>query len=139
MSARAASHAFLEHTSETRLLVRAGSFAELLAEAARALAELEGRGVAPGPAGEGEAIEVHASDGAALLVEWLNELVFRAERGAGVPCDIEVLEAGETALRARVRFARLPEAPALVKAATLHGLRLEPKDGMLEAEVTLDV
>jgi SHS2 domain-containing protein len=139
MDARTPSHDFLDHTAETRLLVRAATFGELLAEAARGLGELERRGAQAGPPGPGVEIGVRAPDRAALLVEWLNELVWRSERESAVPSEIEVVEAADQHLVARVRFARLPDAPALVKAATLHGLRLESRDGMLEAEVTLDI
>jgi SHS2 domain-containing protein len=53
--------------------------------------------------------------------------------------EFEVREATERGVQARVRGARVREAPATVKAATLHGLRLEKTAEGLEAEITLDV
>lgn len=134
------SHEFLEHTSETLLRVRASDLGALLAEAGRALADLACRG-SPVPAAEGPPREiiVSSTDDAALLVDWLNELVFLAERERWLAVAFDAVEAGAARARAKVRGARLAEPPVLVKAATMGGLRLAPEDDHLVAEVTLDV
>jgi SHS2 domain-containing protein len=133
------SHEFLDHVSETRLLVRAGSFAELLAEAGRGLASLARRGSTSGEPGPWREVSLVGADATGLLVDWLNELVYLAERHHEVPADFDVIEATERVVRARVRGPRVPEAPAHVKAATLHALRLERTTEGLEGEITLDV
>jgi SHS2 domain-containing protein len=138
------SHEVVDHTSEIRLRVRAGSLAELLAEAGRALAQLELRGANGAAAGDWRPLTVSAADRAALLAEWLNELVFLAEAERWIPIDFEVERAGEVSggdaeIRARARGVTLEQSPGLVKAATLHGLRVDPIPGGLEAEVVLDV
>jgi SHS2 domain-containing protein len=137
------SHEVVDHTSEIRLRIRAGSLAELLAEAGRALAELELR---DGGATESvwRPLVVSAADRAALLAEWLNELVFLAESERWIPTEFEVecagdTPAGETEVRARARGVRVEQSPGLVKAATLHGLRVDAIPGGLEGEVVLDV
>lgn len=134
------SHDLLEHTGEVHLRIRAGSLPELLMEAGRALGELMLRGQPAGPArGRWEPVAVRSADRAALLVDWLNELIFRAERDREVPTEFEVLEAGETQVLARVRGVPVPEPPALVKAATLHRARVEPVAEGMEADVILDI
>lgn len=134
-----ASTEFLEHTAEVRIRVRAASFAALAAEAGRALATIE-LGSAPAlPAGPWRLIEMPAADRGALLVDWLNELIFLAETERWVPVAFQVTGDAETGLRARVRGVPLPEAPARVKAATFSGLEIRPVPGGLEAEVVLDV
>jgi SHS2 domain-containing protein len=130
---------FLEHIGEVRLRVQAGSLTELLAEAGRALADLLLRG---GPAQTGSRwrhIEVRSADREALLVDWLNELIYQAETTREVPAEFEVLEATATRVRARVRGVAVDQPPALVKAATLHGARVEVVAGGLEADVVLDI
>ena len=128
----------VDHGSEVRLRIRAPSLAELLAEAGRALAQVQLPGV-------GEAapvwreIEVSASDRAALLAEWLNELIFLTEAEAWLPIQFEVTRTTDTSVRARVSGIWLDRAPGLVKAATLHGLRVDEISGGLEGEVILDV
>ncbi len=134
-----ASHEFLEHVSELKLRVRAATFDELLSEAGTALGTLLARGAPlrldPLP----RDIVVSSSDREALLVDWLNELVFLAETEHWVPVTFDRVEARDTQVRATVRGVPVTEAPALVKAATHHGLRVEQLNGMLQAEVILDI
>jgi SHS2 domain-containing protein len=138
------SHEVVDHTSEIRLRIRAGSLAELLAEAGRALARLELRGGKTTGTGDWRPLTVSAGDRAALLAEWLNELIFLAEAERWVPIDFEIERAGNnsaggTEVRARARGVSIEQSSGLVKAATLHGLRVEPIPGGLEGEVVLDV
>jgi SHS2 domain-containing protein len=135
----APSHCFVDHTSEIGLRVRAASFPELLTEAGRGLARLLLREVPAEAAGEAREIEVSSHDREALLVDWLNELLFEAEVRLWVALDFEVLEASDTHIRARARGTEVEVPPSIVKAATFHGLQvLETPEG-LEAEVILDV
>ena len=138
-SAAPPSHELLEHTGEVHLRVRGRTFAELLSEAGRALGELMLRGAPETPTGSWENISVHSADRKALLVDWLNELIYHAESSREVPTQFEMLEADETALRARVRGVSVAEPPALVKAATFHDIRVETLEGGVEADVILDV
>lgn len=140
-----ASHEFFDHTSELGLRVRASSFAELLAEAARGLGKLMLRGRPASSTGQWRVLEVNSIDREALLVDWLNELIFRAEVDRWIPVEIEIVAATDTMLSARARGVAVDEAPALVKAATHHGLAVRNVDvgggggGDVEAEVVLDV
>jgi SHS2 domain-containing protein len=84
-------------------------------------------------------LEVRAADRASLLVEWLNELIFRAESEGWLPSEIEVLEDSPGRLRVRVRRRSWPSRAFPVKAATLDRARVEAIPGGLIAEVTLDV
>jgi protein archease len=133
------SHRFVDHTSEIGLQVRAGSFGELLAEAGRGLARLLLRGVPMAAAGEAREIEVSAHDREALLVDWLNELLFVAETRLWVPLEFEVLEASDTRIRARARGITVEIPPSIVKAATFHGLEVRETADGFAAEVILDV
>ncbi len=136
---RPASHEILRHTSEIRLRLRAGSLADLLVEAGRALARLELGAAQAVPAGSWRAIEVSARDRAGLLADWLNELVYLAETERWVAVEFAVDQAEGPTLRARARGVTVDRAPALVKAATLHGLRVDDTPDGLEGEVILDV
>lgn len=98
----------------------------------------QGRAAAP-PEGPWQDVSIRAADRAALLVDWLNELIFRAERDRMIPVAIEPLEASDTTLRARIRGMPVAEPPALVKAATLHGVRVDPDPEGVVADVILDV
>lgn len=129
----------LEHTAEVRLRVRAPSFGELAAEAGRAVARIELGRVPPRAEGPWRELEVHSTDREALLVDWLNELVFLAEAERWVATEFQVSTATDTALRMRARGVTVEEAPARIKAATFHGLKIVAVPGGLEVEVVFDV
>jgi SHS2 domain-containing protein len=134
-----ATHRFVDHTSEIGLQVEAGSFGELLAEAARGLARLMLREVPARAEGETRDFEVSAHDREALLVDWLNEILFVAETGLWIPLEVEVLEASDTRIRARMRGVTVEVSPSMVKAATFHGLEVVETAEGFSAEVILDV
>jgi protein archease len=134
-----ARHELREHTGEIVLRVRAPSLNGLFVEAARGLAELSlGRQQAR-PAGGPRTFSLEARDPAALLVDWLNELIYLAETERWVALEFEEVEATSTTLRLQARGATLDRAPSLVKAATLHGLHLVRENGSVQADVVLDV
>ena len=91
------------------------------------------------PAGEARTIEVLSVDREALLVDWLNEILFFAEVESWVAVEFDILETSSERLKASARGVPVEEPPALVKAATFHGLAVEEKDGGLQAEVIFDV
>ncbi len=128
-------HRWVDHTSELGLEVEAGSETELFAEAALALAEI----LADDPRGEPRRrdVRLEAEDRAALLVEWLGELVYLAETDALLPERASV-ELEKTALRATVE-GRTATPRFLVKGVTYHGLELARRDGGWRATVVVDV
>lgn len=129
-------HRFADHTGEVELLTEAGSEAEIFAEVARAFAELVDRGSAGRPGRRHVALR--AEDRAALLVDWVNELVYLAEVDGFVPGRAEIRIDGAT-LDASLT-GRLDAAPAnLVKAATLSGLEFEEGPDGWRARLVLDV
>jgi SHS2 domain-containing protein len=133
-----ASHEFLE-SAEAHLRVRADSLGELAAEAGRALAHLALRDRWQGGGGSWQRVEVEAPDRARLLVEWLNELIYRAEAHSWHAVEFVVEEAGDTRLVVRARGVEAAELVSPVKAATYHGLRIEDTTQGLVADVIFDV
>lgn len=139
-ASRPASHQVEEHTSELQLRLEAGSLPDLLAEAGRALARLQlGDSPAEERNGTWREIEVTASDPATLLAEWLNELIYLAEAERWVATEFRFAAADERSLRVRARGVAVASPRGLVKAATLHGLRVAPVPGGYEGEVILDI
>lgn len=133
------SHRFIDHTSEVELELRAPSFGELVAEAGRGLASLLLRDVPMAPQGEARRLEVSSHDREALLVDWLNEILFVAETELWVPVEFEIMEVSGAHIRARARGVAVEVAPSIVKAATFHGLHVRETADGFEAEVILDV
>jgi SHS2 domain-containing protein len=132
-------HEVADHVSEIRLRMRAASLGELLAEAGRALGEIQLRGADATANGPWREVAISAADRPALLTDWLNELIYLAEAERWVGVDFEMECAEDSRVSARVWGVRVRRAPGLVKAATLHGVRVDEVPGGLEGEVVLDV
>jgi SHS2 domain-containing protein len=133
------SHAVKNHTSEIELHVQARSLGDLLAETGRALAGVELTGADCLPGGHPRPIRISASDRAALLAAWLDELIFLAEVDRWIAVDFTVELADDTEVRAHVSGVVLEYAPSRVKAATLRNLRIINVPGGLETHIILDV
>jgi SHS2 domain-containing protein len=139
-NAAGARHSFEEHTGEVRLELTAPSPEELFAEAGRALAELMlGEIREPAASAPAHVVEVRAPDRAALLVEWLNELIFLSETSKQVFTNFRMEYVDETAARAVVTGLAPETLKTAVKAATLHGVSVEGRQGSWGASVVLDV
>jgi SHS2 domain-containing protein len=133
------SHVFEEHTGEARLRLRAPSLPALFEEAAAALAELMCADHVS-PSGEPLPVEVRATDRAALLAAWIDELVFLSETRKRVWTEARVERLTDTELRAVLRGFEPTALRTQVKAATLHDLRVvETQGGQFEATLVLDV
>jgi protein archease len=128
------SYRWVDHTAELELHVEAPTPELVLREAMRALAELLDGG-SGGP--ETRAVDLEASDRPALLVQWLEELIFLAETEGFVPDDVDV-ELRESRLTATVRGHSASPRP-LVKAVTYHGVEFEQAGEGWHAKVVLDV
>jgi SHS2 domain-containing protein len=126
---------FVEHTAELEVELEAGSAEGVLVEALRAFAELVD-GATEGQVEE-RRIDLAADDLPALLAAWLDELLFLADAEQLVPEEAELSVSG-TRVSGVVR-ARRGEPRPLVKAVTLHRLRLRPERGVWRGRVVLDV
>jgi len=124
----------VDHTAELEVEIEAESAEGVLVEALRAFAELLGTG-------DGEAVErrlvVSAADLPALLGAWLEELVYLAETEAFVPDSADLSLSGLEL--SALLHGRLGEPRPLVKAVTLHRLRLHAENGVWRGRVVLDV
>lgn len=131
----------LEHTADVGLRATAPSGEALFEALAEGLATILGAWLPDG--GAERPVEVEASDREALLVAWLDELLYIHEIEDAVFTGIAVAAVEETRVRARVRLSsragRELEGVG-VKAATYHRLQVaRGSDGTWSARVYLDV
>jgi SHS2 domain-containing protein len=139
MTDRPARHVYEEHTGEVRLRIEAATLAGIFEQAARALAELMlGDAVGGAPDAE-ELVRIEAGDREALLVDWINELIFLSETRKRVYTDVTVTSVSDRRLEARVRGVFPAALRTAVKAATLHDLRIEQGVSGYSATIVLDV
>jgi SHS2 domain-containing protein len=129
----------IEHRGEVRLRLRAASFGELAAAAGTALGKLELGGETPLVPGAWREITTAGRDREALLVNWLNELIYCAETERWVGTEFAPMRETDTELVMRVRGVTVDTAPSQVKAATLYGLRITSRGDGVEADLVLDV
>jgi SHS2 domain-containing protein len=132
-------HRLVDHPGELELEIHAADLGGLLAEAACAVAGLLARELPDGGVRQERLLEVRSADREALLVDWLNELVYIAETELWVPRDVSVLEVSNMHVKATAVGVRVDRASSLVKAATHHRLRIDNVEGGLRATVVLDI
>jgi protein archease len=129
-------HRWVGHTAEVELVVEAESEEAVFREALAALAELLGE--APRGAVRTVGVDLEAPDRAALLADWLAELVFLSETEGFLPTRARDLDLDGDRMHAVVE-GRTGEPRFLVKAVTLHRLAFERANGGFRARVVLDV
>lgn len=88
-------------------------------------------------------VRAEAADGVSLLVEWLNELLYVFDSKGVLLKRFEIVELGETDLRARVFGEAIDRSRhALetdIKAATYHMLDVTESGGRWSAQIIFDV
>jgi len=136
---RLAGYEILEHTADLGIRSWGASLEEAFEQAAWGLIDVVGVR-AEGP-GQIRRLQASTADEAALLVDFLNELLFLIDSEDVGVVRIDV-RAGGTELEAGVEVVSIPGQPegVTVKAATYHQLEVRhASDGGVEARVYLDV
>lgn len=136
----AAPHAYSrdeEHVGEWKLTLHGGTREAIFAEAARVIARSTGR--ARGTPGPWQRITLAAPDDAALLADWINELLGRAEVDRRAYGETRRLHIAGGRLEGEVRGVPVAEWRSPVKAATYHGLDVEREGARWTATVVLDI
>jgi SHS2 domain-containing protein len=129
-------HEWREHTGELELHIAAATERDVFGEATSAIAEVLGESDAAETVVR--RIAVSAPDQAALLADWLTELVWLAERECLIPRRLTDFDSdGETA-RGSVELLR-GQPRELVKAVTYHGLECQREGDGWRASVVFDV
>jgi SHS2 domain-containing protein len=131
----------LEHTADIGLRARASTREELYEALGEGLATLQGAWFPD--RGAERAVRVEATDPEALLVSWLDELLYLHEAKDAVFAGIAVDHVDDTSLSGRVRMSPRGDRELEgvgVKAATYHRVEVarEP-DGAWTGRVYLDV
>ena len=131
----------LDHPSDIELKVHAPTWPELLVEAGDALSVRLWAGTTWAPHGPGSwhRVELRAPDRAALLVAWLNELLYEAEAAWWLPVEFVIDEATSEHLRAQVSGVGVNTQPPALKAATLHTVQVTHGPRGYDATAVLDL
>ena len=132
----------IEHTADLAVRVTAREFSALFSESAAAMTSLM---VHPETLSAKETIPVavEGEDRVDLLINWLRELLYLWHGRELLVAKSEILEIGESNLRARIRCDRYDpnrhEISHELKAVTYHDARVEAGRDGWEAWVVFDV
>ncbi|HRY29668.1 MAG TPA: archease [Elusimicrobiota bacterium] len=134
---------FFDHTADIGLIARGRDLPELFLNAARGLNALVLEPSASPPVTQKENIRLKSSDRDALLVQWLNELIFRLGVRRQVLWTARAFSVGDGVLVAAAEWETFDPARRRVlrevKSATYHELEIVEILGGWEARVVLDV
>jgi SHS2 domain-containing protein len=138
----------LDHTADVAVRLKSASPEELFRDASRALlsVQLDLGASEPVAARETVPLSLEAEDLEALLVDFLNELIFLFDtrRFLAARLDVARLDAGKPArlagtLQGEPLDAARHAVRTEIKAATFHGLAIQRTPAGLEADVVFDL
>lgn len=129
----------VEHMADWALRVHGRDLAQFLVHAAQGMNSLLVSDPAGVPLTDERQFTLEAFDRESMLVEWLSELAYYAEREGLIFTRFELLEATPERLQAVVRGGHAGELQKHVKAVTYHNLVVAESATGLEATVVLDV
>ncbi len=128
----------VEHIADWAIRVRGATLPKLFVNAAVGMYSL----VADLPSvtlTDERAIEVKGVDAEALLVNWLNELIYHTEMDGEVFGEFRIESFEPTHLRATVRAGRGIELKKQIKAVTFHNLQIVLSGDGYEVTLVFDV
>lgn len=132
----------LEHTADIGIEAQGKTRAGAFENAAMGMFSLMVEAGTVAPREERE-LEVEAEDIEALLVEWLNELLYLVETGESLFCNFDIRELSNTHLRAHIigepLDSRKHRIKLQIKACTYHQLKVEKTDDHWTARVIFDI
>ena len=129
----------VEHTADVALRVTGSDIGEFLTNAAAGLASLLVERPEVVLLAEARRIEIEAPDLESLLVGWLEELLYWAEKEMLIWSNVSVLEATSVHVAAEARGGRVQRLERHIKGVTFHNLRVVETESGLEATVVFDV
>ena len=130
----------LEHPADLKIKAWGKNLAELFSNMAFAMAEqLAKRKEDQIVLGAWEEIEIAAPDLESLMVDWLNELIYRGSINQMAYFGLDILQVNETVLHAKIKGVYAPEKFMDIKAATYHDIKVKKENDYWEAIVVFDI
>ncbi|MBI4675394.1 MAG: archease [Chloroflexi bacterium] len=127
----------IDHTADWAFRAYGSTLQELFENAAYAIFALEGALDAQSTLTR--EIKVEGVDREALLVNWLNELLFLQETKHETFQKFNFTEFSDTKLKATIHGAPAKAVTKFIKAVTFHDLKIEQTDKGWQATIVVDV
>jgi SHS2 domain-containing protein len=128
----------VEHTADWAIRVCGATLPELFVNAATGMYSLVADLSSAEPTIE-RVIKVKGIDAEALLVNWLNELIYHTEMDGEIFCEFHIDSFDHTRLIATVRAGRGIELRKQIKAVTFHDLHITTSDRGYQVTIVFDV
>jgi SHS2 domain-containing protein len=128
----------VDHTADWSIRVRGATLPELFVNAATGMYSLVADLTSVPPTIE-RAIEVKGVDAEALLVNWLNELLYHTEMDGEVFCEFAIHSFEPTHLSSTARAGRGGNLKKHIKAVTFHNLSIVATGDGYEVTLVFDV
>lgn len=129
----------VEHTADWAICARGRDLSHLLHSAAYGMSSLLVEDLEKVPLDVERTVAVEAFDRESILVEWLGELAYLAEKEGLVFREFDLDLVTPQEVRAVVRGGRAPELLKHIKAVTYHNLEVKETPRGLEATIVFDV
>ncbi len=129
----------VEHTADWSLRVRGADLTALMTSAAYGMGTLLVSNLEDIATNEARHVVVDGFDRESVLVEWLSELAYLAERDGLVFREFEVHEMSPELASITARGGHAPQLNKHIKAVTYHNLEVRETAGGLEVEIVFDV
>lgn len=128
----------LEHTADIRMLVKGKNLKELFREALRGMAEILKKGSVNKKIKR--EISTESPDKNALLIDFMNEVLYQSQINKEVYADVKFLEFSETKLKAEIYGAAVENFDEDIKAVTYHEAEIKQNEkGEWETIIIFDV
>jgi len=128
----------IAHTADLAMRAYGRDMKELFANAAYGMFSLMADLSAIAPVVQ-RRVHLQAPDQEALLVDWLNELLYLHEAEGEVYCSFDIQALSPTELSATVRGEKTEEVTKVIKAATFHDLKITRTEDGYAVTITFDV
>ena len=134
-------HEVFSTTADVGIRIRGRDYGELYLNAVEGLTELLfGRSGANPEATESHRFEYRGDSCENVLVNLLGEVAFRVYEKRQMVCGLRIGEADRFHLKAEMPVIPWPRTPRLeIKSVTYHRLKIVETEGVLTAEIVLDI
>lgn len=129
----------IDHTADWAMQVWAPNLMDLFLDAARGMYALTGAEPAPAAQPVSRRLELQAPDCEALLVTWLQELLYLTESEGLLLAEAQLEALTPTRLQAEVQMCRLGHLHKMIKAVTFHNLSISQTEAGYATTLVFDV
>jgi SHS2 domain-containing protein len=128
----------IEHTADWSICVHGSTLRDLFVNAAVGMYSLMADISTLTPTIERE-LKVASVDVEALLVRWLNELLYHTEMNGEMFCEFAISSLDSTRIISSAKASRGIELKKQIKAVTFHNLKIVPANDGYEVTLVFDV